>query len=519
MTTPIIVPSPQQIKNLYLQTLQVGLDRAGIVANISEGSDWAIEGDALATMQSGLYNAMLSAIDAIMPDTCLGEDLDRWLSVVGLSRRGAGGSNGKILFVTDYDTFVPEGSQLTSADGTRYKVSQGGTYANNDSIPIESVDAGASTNLEEGILTWVSPPVGAQTTVNISSPLVGGIDAEVDDVARARLLDRFAHPPAAANWQWLVELAERTDTAVLKAFVYPAHNGPSTAHIANAGPQSSAPTAQGPILSREIDSVVMAQTITPTILGNMPEFVETTITTVDDLPVDVALSLTIPLAKSASSSISGPGNGTGWLDGSPFPRVNSDTHFFIPVVGVVSASQIQISSPAGFDPIPNISRIQWVDRSTWSVKTATITSFNIITPGQYELFLNRPFVGILPTEWIMPASLRAQEYLDAIVKSFALMGPGEKVNIGTQPLAARKPRPSDGFPCNLDSSLLRAVINAGEEVQTASYYYRSTSDSPSPSDGSTVNTVVVPPIPLNITDPPKILVPRRIAWYAPIELT
>lgn len=512
---PPLVSDPSVIRDIVLSTFKSGMYNIGVPNfNVSEGSDPWVLGEVLASQYGVLTNYLLIAADILMPDTATDVDLDRWLGILGLQRKPAGGSTGSIALVADFEVFIPLSSELTSSTGVRYNVIQGGTYDNGDIIPIASVDVGSQTNLIAGtVLTWSNPPFGVQTTVPVHDELIGGIDVENDDVARERLMNRFAHAPASANWQWICDLSERISTAVQKGFVYPAANGPSTVHVALAG------TPAIGTKSRQIDSLVMNQTITPTILGNMPEYVETVVTTVTDLPVDISISLTIPLAKSAASSISGPGSGNGWKDASPFPRVNLTTHFFVPVTAFTSASQFTIDSPAGFDPVPNITRIHWIDRNSdpakWTIKEATITGFS--GTGPYVVTINNPFVGLAVGDWIFPASLNAQNYIDKFCLGTSLMGPGEKVDIGVFGIASRKPRQSDSFPSALDTNLLRYVIDAGEEVQTASYYYRST-QTPAVVDDATANVVVIPPAPAVITDAPNILIPRQVGFYPPFPL-
>lgn len=498
MPLPNITATPASIRDDFLRVIKNGLWDLGIQdANVSPGSDYWVMAEALGAQIAMLYNFLITSSDAVMPDTCTGEDLDRWLGIVGLERRDAGGSTGTIEFSTDFTTLVPTGAELTSASGQRYKVSQGGTYADGDTIPIESIDVGTQTNLDvPDFLTWASPPFGSQPTANLATALTGGVDAEVDDVARARLLDRLANPPSAANWSWIVEMCEALDPVIQKAFVYNVHNGPSTVFIALAGNPAEGSK------SREIDSIKLNSTLAPLIRGSMPEYVETTITTVEDVETDVSFQITLPLATPSSSATTGPGNGTGWLDPTPWPAVNGTPHTKCAVTAVNSAQNFTVDSPAGVAPTAGSTRICWIDRTDWSVKQAKVVSYT--GTGPYTVTTDLPFTDIAVGDYIFPASVNAQNYVDAALTAFELMGPGEKVDIGATPVAARRPRQNDRFPSNLDGTVLRYIINSGDEVQTAEYWYRS---------NTTPNT------PAAAGDPPKIFIPRHLAFYPPYPLS
>lgn len=502
-----ITKTPEQIKEDYLRTIKNGLIDIGIAnPNISENSDYWVQAVALSDQITTLFNNIEVAADQLMPDTATEADLDRLLAMFGLSRRPAGSATGQLIITTSSPTFVPTNAELINSVGASYQVRTGGTYNNGDIIDIISKDPGTKANLLNGsILTWVSPPFATQSTATVSRAITGGVDAEDDETARARLLSRLAHPPGSGNWQQVAELAESTDPVVQKAFVYPAANGPSTVHIAVAGYPSVASK------SRVVDTLKLNAIVIPTILGSLPEYVETVITTVVDVPTDVSINITLPLATGAASS-NASAQGGGWLDATPFPQL-SPTYYYIPVTSATDSTHFSIDSPAGIAPTAGISRIQWINTTDWTVKQATITGFAGV--GPYTLTIDTPFVGIQSGDWVFPASVNAQVYLDALLQGFKQMGPGEKTSqVGLLPRATRKPRPSSGYAMSVDSALLKTVINSSEEVETAAFYYRSI--------GMPVQVftgIVTPAVCTLITDAPNILIPRNIGFYPPNPLT
>ena len=498
--------TPDQIRDSFLSVIKNGLFDLGIEdANVSQGSDYWVMAEALGAQMSQLFNYALVVRDAAMPDSATGADLDRQLATFGLTRRVAGGSAGSIKFSTDFTTFVPTGAELTSNSGQRYEVTLGGSYSDGGIIPIAALDVGTATNLEvTEVLTWASAPFGSGPTANLNTALVNGVDAETDEVARARLLELLSNPPAAGNWSWIVRYCEALDPAIMKSFVYPANNGPSTVHVAlMAEPAESSK-------SREIDSIKMSQTLIPNIVGSMPEYVETVVTTVNDVPADVSFEITLPLATPTSSPITGPGNGTGWIDAAPWPQVNGTTHFFCPVTAVFSNQQFTISSPSGIAPSAGVTRISWIDRSTWTVKTARVQSY--IGSVQFTLTTDLPFVGISVGDWIFPAAVQMQNYVDAALEAFRQMGPGQKLDIGAFPIGARKPLQQDSFPSTIAGPMLKYINESGEEVQTTEFYYRST-QTPAVESDSTANIILVPQVTSSPGDPPNIFIPRQLGFY------
>lgn len=490
-----ISKTPNEVREDFLRTIKAGLIQIGVPdPNVSQNSDYYVLGTAVADVVSQLFANIEIYADEQMPDTATKTDLDRLLSIYGLQRRPAGVAYGKITLVSDQPTFVVTGNELVSALGNVYQVVIGGTYSNGSIIDVVSKDNGDKVNLAAGsILTWVAQPAGAQSTVVVTNAITGGVDVEDDETARARLLGRFANPPGAGNWQQVCEIAEQSDSVVQKAFVHAAANGPGTLHVTVVGYPSSVSK------SREIDANKLNSSIIPAIKGSLPEYVETLVTTVNDVNADVAFKVTLPLATSSFGA-----NGGGWLDPTPFPSVNDSTVLYCDVTVVTDSTHITVKSAA--PPSPNLSRIAWIDRSTWTVKTARVLSYT--GTGPYALTLDTPLVGVAVGDYISPGAVNLQKYLDAVLGSvtnpqgFFLLGPYEKTLLVQR--AARQPRTSSGFPYSIDGSILRALINSGEEVATAEYSYRSST---------------TPSLPASINDAPNILIPRHLGFYAPYPLT
>jgi len=489
----LIIKTPNQILTDMLRTLRAGLMELGVSdPQVDEGSDYYIMFTAIANELAVAEQNISLQADALMPDTAVGTDLDRILANYGMTRRAASVANGIIDFSTTLATLVPTGSQLVSTLGASYVVLVGGTYDDGEEITVQSLSTGSAANLEiDEVLTWVSTPAFAKPTVAVSQAVTGAVNAEDDDTARRRLLSRMQNPPALGNWQQVADMCESFDPAVQKAFIFPAANGPSTVHIALVG-YATETSASREIASSKINS------LTESILGQLPEYVDGYVSATKDVSHDVSFKLAIPYPLGAINL----GTGGGWLDFQPFPLPDSDGYSKVTVTNSTTFDlTVTAATPA---PTAGVTRISWIDRdNSFTVKTATIFSatYSAAPSPHYSVVIDTPFVGIATGDWVFPAVANSQTYVDAVVAHFAIMGPGEKCNIATLlPRAYRKPRPNLSFPNCVDATMLRAVINSAEEVLSADYWFRTY-------DGD------APDLPTVIEALPNIYIPRHIGFY------
>lgn len=491
----LLIKTPNQILNDMLRTIKCGLIDAGIDnPQLDPGSDFYITCSALANEIAVAMNNVVAQGDNLMPDTATGTDLDRILNTYGLSRRGASVGSGNVILSSTLATLIPTGTQLVSSNGLLYEVTTGGIYNNGDEVPIQSIDSGSQVNLEiDSVLSWVSTPAFASNSAILSSAITGAVDAEDDETARQRLLNRFANPPSLSNWQQVAEICELSDNAIQKSFIYPCANGPSTIHIA----LSAYPTSTS--VSRELSASKLTE-VTSIITAQLPEYVETTITTVVDTDADLTFKLTVPYPQGASVS----GTGGGWIDYNPFPSVPTSTGGYCYVSSMTNTKKFQITTYGTAAPVAGVSNISWIDKTNnFKVIKAKVLSFTLISgsnPNVYEVNTDYPFTGLAVGDYIFPALKNGQAYVDAVIKHFALMGPGEKTNVATiLPRAYRKPRANNSYPNSMDGNLLKALFNSAAEIESCDYYYRSSTTAPS--------------LPAYIYQAPLIYIPRNIGFY------
>lgn len=483
--------SESTIRDDFLRTLKSGLQlQAGIAEpNVLPGSDYFLIGQALGNEIAPIYANTSILADQLMPDTSTDVYLDRNANAIQLTRRSVSGSTGNIILESSQPSLVATGAQLLDAAGLRYEVSTGGTYVNGATIPIDAIDGGKASNHAAGdSLRWQSaPPYSAQSALVGYGGLTNGYDDEDDETLRARVFARFANPPGSGDAQHVAELAEAAHPSVQKAYVYPAAQGPATVHAAVTGYTST--TSK----TRNLDATITSTTVAGYVIGKLPEHAGVTLTTVANVNTDVSFELTIPSAPSASP----PGRGGGWIDGTPWPRNSAASATFKCAVTVVSSSTI-FTVDAPTSPIAGASHIAWLSTLTWTVYKALVTAVTG-TAGAYTIAIDVPFTGIAAGDYIWPQAVNQQAYADAVILGFALMGPGEKTaNSTILQRAYRHPVPTIAWPYSLDASMTKRITDVGDEITSATFLYRSTT---------------TPAVPGAITDPPNILVPRRIAFY------
>jgi uncharacterized phage protein gp47/JayE len=481
------VKSVTQIRDDYLRTYAELLIRNGVLnPNTSQGTEIWAKAYAIAVQVAVATGNLQLLAAAQMADSAQGSDLERIALIFGLSLRPAGGSFGGLIFDLSIagTVLVPTGSQLLDQNGQGYQISIGGSYADTARMPLSSLSTGSATNLPAGtVLKWVTPPPFAASTAAVApGGLTGGVDAEDIEGLRARLLAYLRDPPGGGNASQLCAWAEQSSTSVQKGFCFPCENGPATAHVCVV----RAPTSSDK--NRDVDSTVVVTTVTPYLVGRIPEWVELVVTTPVNQPVSVSVGLSLP----ASSQSGGPGGG--WTNATPFPVSAGSGH--ADVGTVTDSTHFVVSSDSA--PVAGVTQIAWLD-TTWVLRVATVVAFTSGGGSLWNLTVDQPFTGITTGAWVMPAALNLGSYIAALLSFFGVMGPGECTTIpGLLPTALRSPSPLDSYPSSLNSTMLRAIEDTGDEVLDTSFLFRS----------ATSPTIAGAP-----SSPPSILVPSKLAFY------
>lgn len=449
------IPSASQILNQLLLDYQAIAASQGFTVSIAPGSEIYLRYSSIANLQAVMYNLMFQNTDSAMVDAATGSDLDRLALQYGLVRKGATPAEGFISLISAAPQTLTTTMTLSGNNGLLYQIATNGVYqpegnANAGYVPVVSVDVGSNTNLSVGsILNWVSLPPNTQSTAPVTVALTGGTDQEDDATLRARLISTLQNPAGAGNASQLIRIASSVDSLVQSAFIYSNYNGAGTQLIALTGYQTSSYIGRDlPHLAADNSLNLQLQTpaynnytlpnISNPFTGNIGQNLSsdtssifgqiaapfanqyaTAITTVNNAPASVALSLSLPYPVGAPMN----GTGGGWLDFTTWP--NPDGYWvgglqysgynvpqIVSVQGLVNATA---TTPAGYKltiaaatgskasmsdgyvvkPVAGSTHITWVNRSDaseigWIPVTATI--LNAVSNGDntWTLILDTP---------------------------------------------------------------------------------------------------------------------------------
>jgi hypothetical protein len=521
----LITKSMEEIRDDYLRTYKAELQRRGIInPNVSFGTEIYIKATALAQQIAvAMQNTVIEG-DALMPDTAQDEDLQRLAGLYNLFLKPSIGSIGSIILKTTIDVLTPilisAGQQLQDSSGLLYQVINTGSFKDGDFINLQSIDTGIATNIGiNSVLKWVTIPAYAQPTASVGTAFIGGFDAENIEQLRVRLLEKLANPAGGGNWSQVADSAQKSNSTVEKAFVYPACNGPATTGVAVTSAASTS------YKGRDFNDIsanpyVLNNFVIPGVIGDFPENVDFIINNCVNKPIDLSIGLSLPYSKLAST----PGNGTGWIDANPIPipiksSPNSYLTGYCSVDSVDTSKQFIVNCDnSNIDGYGNtIYNIGWISKIDWKYRTAKATSlYYDNNMYQFTLLSNEtPFSGfddnnnetqISAGDYVFPAALNMENYINAILEQFASLGPGEKISTSTKglfPRAHRRPLITEQFPCDLGPSILKFLSNTGPEVLDVQYLYKQNVGSGS---GKC-------PVPTSVRNGPYILTPNNIGIY------
>lgn len=196
----------------------------------------------------GLLRAV-AAVDAESPpsERTSSQGLRDWAFVFGIPSDADGdfgpkgptvASGGQGYCTGTLGTSFPDGALLTAPDGAT-KVKLSGAVAIAGSPPgagqilgnFVAVTPGSAGNLPSAtVLTWESPPSGADSTVTLTAALRGALDGETDESLLDRTLAHTQTPPKGGTAGDYRSWAESVD-GVFRAYVYPLRGGMDSVHV------------------------------------------------------------------------------------------------------------------------------------------------------------------------------------------------------------------------------------------------------------------------------------------------
>ena len=463
---------------------------------VQPGTDnwWFATAHAAESMQQ--YSNIELARDAITPLNATGDDLDDWRIALGLPVVEPSPSTGKIRLTVDGTATINTGEQLVYENGLRGEIS--GTWigvTDGAEVDVVSVDKGEDTNFDPGaIVRFVNAPTNVSTdaTVSENSPLTGGRDEEDDDRKRSRILNALANKPGGGNWGQARQIVLDELASVQDCFVYPALGGPSSVKIV-------------PVRDFNIDrdEYTRAQNTAAlniarnAIYAEMPDGIEVIVQPPADESFDASLLVTIP-----DSSISG-GNGTGWLDGTPWPLLVGADNDKVTVSTVTDSTQITVTANTTAAPTVGLTHIAWWSPVDRKFRTYLVTAVSGST-GAWVLTLDRPLVAddgtsVATGDFISPAAVSSKNYGASWTKATRNLGIGENTSDSNRtPRALRHPFVADERPVDLTFRTLKAFQGEHTEISDLAWGHQSQT---------------TPTIPVTVDLPPNVLTPRHFAIY------
>jgi len=383
-------------------------------------------------------------------------------------------------------TLVPDAFAVTGTDPgqRRYQVVTGGV-ANSigfATLTLVAIDGGDETNPAVGTaITWTNPPPGSDPSAPVKDlDFRGGLDAETDADFASRLMARVRHKPASGNWAHLRAFARAASVSVEDAFVYPCAFLAGSVLIALTAKRGAALGPLGRVPGFNVLQAVTAMLVPPSsplVPGRAFVVVLPVTTTSSNLVVQLAQPL---------------GSNAGWLDATPFPRVNGTTAVAITTLTSQILFRITASS-AGQLPQGVAGPLSGVRLMVWAPLTSTFESLVVQTVTDlgatvYEVQLaTAPAKTLALGDWISPdMGTRGATLAAAVTEYFDSLGPGEVINLLTDERAVRafrNPAPSEESPSRAGQSVVSFIGDAmGAAVTDATLASISVTDPPVPSD-------------------------------------
>lgn len=230
------------------------------------------------------------ALDAVMPDTAVADDLDRVALVYGVTRKGAVAAAGEVTFVGTVGTLIAAGTPVSTATGLIYVTTIEETIPDGGSVtvPITANGADAEHNVGIGEINTLPVPLAGVTSVSNAAAVGGGTAAESDDALRVRLLLRIKLPSASGTSadyvRWALEVP-----GVAAAQCIGLWNGAGTVKVVIAGPDMTSPDEA--TRQRAADYIEAVRPIGATV----------TVVSAQTLAVNVAATLTLAATYTTQS--------------------------------------------------------------------------------------------------------------------------------------------------------------------------------------------------------------------------
>jgi hypothetical protein len=384
----------------------------------------------------------------------------------------------------------------------RYQVlvSESADVDGNATLLMVGIDGGSETNIAIGtILTWGNPPAGAAPfgTV-IDDDFSGGGPAETDAEFSDRLAARVRRKPGAGNESQMRDIARSASNAVEDAFPYPCalNAGSTLVAVTQKRKNATGPEARLPSVGT---LAAVTQRLVPPGSADIPARAFVAVLS----PVSEPTSLTLQVAQRTASA-------SGWTDRQPFPPVRT-AGAAVALSTVTNQQDFRVTTDAAGQlpggvagPLSGVSLMVWdVPSSRWEV--LSVLSVTDLGAGIYRALLAAPPAHTLTVgDYVSPGMSpgQADVLAESVEAYFDSLGPGELIDVSTDPLAVRafrRPVPTEEWPQRAGQQLTQFVFDGvGAAITDASV---------------TILGATVPSVPGDPIDGPSLLTLGKCAVY------
>ena len=145
-----------------------------------------------------LWFALEKVYNSFYIDTATGQDLDNLVKNIGIKRRLAAKSIGKIRFAGDEGTVISEGFLIETDSASPIQFETTGEVVIDISgfiiVDIKAVKAGGISNLTANTITEIVNPISGLDSITNLEPTLGGSDKETDFELRDRYINSVSKP-------------------------------------------------------------------------------------------------------------------------------------------------------------------------------------------------------------------------------------------------------------------------------------------------------------------------------------
>jgi len=442
------------------------------------GSRFYIEADAIDLLGQMWQRRGSWFADQVRPTRANGEFLENFHGELWLGtdpRLKATGGSGAVNAPATVGAIFPGSATVpdptntaaiaTDPNGYRYQVLSTSTTPSSGiaELQMQAIDVGESTNIETGtILTWSSnAPVGAEPTASVaeSPAFSGGYNAETDAELGERIERRIRHRPAGGNAAHFAAWAERANVSVEAAFIYPCafHAGSVLVAVLQKRGNSEGPTGRTDVGVAVMTAVT--NYLVPPASPVVPPHVFVAVTRCNPQSSDIAIRLS--MRRGAAG---------GWYDSDPWPVYRASYPEVI-ITNVASQTEFTVATdvgslPGGAAALSGVSAPQLMLWNAAISRWERLSVDSVTDDGGNEFTVElgaTPAMRIAEGDRLSPYTDRLDALAESIEGYFDEMGPGEIVDLDTDPRgarAARYPGATSYYPQRAGQVILARIIEA-----------------------------------------------------------